>query len=223
MYYHQVEGGGWSARKCLCWATAILAIMMCIALYKVFNNATPASAMSNPVNYRRKEHMAPRGTHPFSGYFDQTSKGAALQTVTDYMATNEMLSDKSPLNRASLAGWLSLAYPPGNTVFNKGKQGGYCAVSSSNNCPAGLDFQCANRRWSKDAVGEALALSAVGSYYVPSPVEDANMQKIISLANDPVTPGCKTAGAGISTSGNQWSGPGLASHYGGMGGGGSYN
>ena len=88
---------------------------------------------------------------------------------------------------------MNLAYPPGDTHFVS-SQGQQCAVSGSNNCPSDLYWKCSNRKWSKDAIGEALALSAVGSYYVPSSVEDENMHKIVSLAHDPVTQACRVAG-----------------------------
>ena len=98
------------------------------------------------------------------------------------------------MSPAQLANYYNLTYPPDTTKFVPSSTGkGSCAVSSVNNAPWDLYWKCENKAWSKDAIGEALALSSVGSYYLPSSVEDANLHKVVSLAHDPVSPGCANA------------------------------
>jgi hypothetical protein len=83
-------------------------------------------------------------------------------------------------------------YPPGDTTFVQ-RNGQTCAVSATNNCPSDLYWKCSQSKWNPDAVGEALALAAVGSFYSPSLTEDANMHRIVAMAHDPVTPACANA------------------------------
>tara|TARA_B110000908_G_C10257441_1_gene456594 strand:- start:1704 stop:2270 length:567 start_codon:yes stop_codon:yes gene_type:complete len=129
-----------------------------------------------------------------SGLLVQTSskKGKPTDYVWDniaYKTGNIMMSP------AQLANYYNLTYPPDTTKFVPGANGkGSCAVSSVNNAPWDSYYKCNNSTWSKDAIGEALALSSVGSYYLPSGPEDANLHKVVALAHDPTTWGCADAG-----------------------------
>lgn len=172
---------------CLCLAAVAVAIIALITVHRWYQTEYLPSLK------HKEGAIGVRGASPYSGFNDLTSKGIRFQTPTDYMSLNEGRNDRSLLNRGQLANYMNLAYPPGDTHFvNAGGQ--QCAVSGSNNCPSDLYWKCANRKWSKDAIGEALALSAVGSYYVPSAVEDESLHKIVSLAHDPVTHACRDAG-----------------------------
>ena len=168
---------------CLCLAALAVTVIAALALYNFYQSD----------RMMKEGAVGVRGSNPYSGYYDLTSKGIRFQTPTDYMALNEGRVDRSLLNRGQLANYMNMAYPPGDTHFVE-KDGQSCAVSGSNNCPSDLYWRCANKKWSKDAIGEALALSSVGSYYVPSAVEDENMHKVVSLAHDPVTNSCRDAG-----------------------------
>jgi hypothetical protein len=123
----------------------------------------------------------------------QTSskKGRPTDYVWDniaYKTGNIMMSP------AQLANYYNLTYPPDTTKFVPGAGGkGSCAVSSVNNAPWDSYYKCNNSTWSKDAIGEALALSAVGSYYLPSGPEDANLHKVVALAHDPTSWSCANA------------------------------
>lgn len=128
-----------------------------------------------------------------SGLLVQTSskKGKPTDYVWDniaYKTGNIMMSP------AQLANFYNLTYPPDTTKFVPGAGGkGTCAVSSVNNAPWDSYYKCNNTTWSKDAIGEALALSSVGSYYLPSGPEDANLHKVVALAHDPTSWSCSNA------------------------------
>lgn len=128
------------------------------------------------------------------GLLVQTS--SKLGRPTDYTLDNTAYKTGNiMMSPAQLANFYNLTYPPDTTKFVPGaNKKGTCAVSSVNNAPWDSYFKCNNKAWSKDAIGEALALSSVGSYYLPSPVEDANLHKVVSLAHDPVTQNCANAG-----------------------------
>ena len=95
--------------------------------------------------------------------------------------------------------YMNAMYPPRNVQMKQGQNGSNCAVSNgdccSNTCPSDLNMRCQQQGWSKEAVGEALALSSVGSYYLPSGVEEDTLHKVVALAHDPIMPGCANAGA----------------------------
>lgn len=128
------------------------------------------------------------------GLLVQTS--SKLGRPTDYTLDNTAYKTGNiMMSPAQLANYYNLTYPPVTTKFvgPDGKGSGNCAVSSVNNAPWDSYFKCNNKSWSKDAIGEALALSSVGSYYLPSPVEDANLHKVVALAHDPVSANCANA------------------------------
>ncbi len=120
-----------------------------------------------------------------------TGYAQGVQVTSDYIGDN-MLNQPILMPKSNQANYLNMMYPPESTKFHGAHK--QCAVSGDNNCPTDLYWKCANNKWTKEAVGEALALSSVGSYYVPSPVEDRNMHEIIKLAHDPVTHDCASAG-----------------------------
>ena len=97
-----------------------------------------------------------------------------------------------------LENYMNLVYPPATTTFRPGTDGvTQCAVSTVNNCPSDLYYKCNKKTWSKEAIGEALALSSVGSYYLPSGVEEENLHKVVALAHDPTQAACANA-AGLA-------------------------
>ena len=123
---------------------------------------------------------------------DQTS--SKLGVTSDYVRDDKPMGGIM-MSPAQLANFYNLTYPPDTTKFIQ-KGNSTCAVSSVNNAPWDSYFKCnPNKPWSKDAIGEALALSSVGSYYVPSGPEDANLHKVVALAHDPVTWPCANANA----------------------------
>lgn len=129
-----------------------------------------------------------------AGLLVQTS--SKLGRPTDYTLDNTAYKTGNiMMSPAQLANYYNLTYPPDSTKFvgPDGKGSGNCAVSSVNNAPWDSYYKCNNSAWSKDAIGEALALSSVGSYYLPSPVEDANLHKVVALAHDPVSQKCANA------------------------------
>ena len=140
-----------------------------------------------------------------SNKFKPNKEGLLVQTSsklgrpTDYTLDNVAYKTGNiMMSPAQLANYYNLTYPPDTTQFvpgrnAQGQPAGSCAVSSVNNAPWDSYFKCNNKAWSKDAIGEALALSSVGSYYLPSPVEDANLHKVVSLAHDPVSTNCANA------------------------------
>ena len=102
------------------------------------------------------------------------------------------------MNPSQLANYMNAIYPPKTTTFKPGTDGiTQCAVSSVNNCPSDLYYKCNQKSWSKEAIGEALALSSVGSYYLPSGVEEENLHKVVALAHDPTQAACANA-AGLT-------------------------
>jgi len=129
-----------------------------------------------------------------STLLDMTS--SKLGRTTDYVSDDKPMGGIM-MSPAQLSNFYNLTYPPNTTQFTDGHGGvGKCAVSSVNNAPWDLYFKCDPKKpWSKDAIGEALALSSVGSYYLPSSVEDQNLHKVVALAHDPVQPQCKNANA----------------------------
>lgn len=97
-----------------------------------------------------------------------------------------------------LDNYMNLIYPPATTTFKPGTDGvTQCAVSTTNNCPSDLYYKCDKKTWSKEAIGEALALSSVGSYYLPSGVEEENLHKVVALAHSPTEAACANA-AGLT-------------------------
>lgn len=124
---------------------------------------------------------------------DMTS--SKLGRTTDYVGDDKPMGGIM-MSPAQLANFYNLTYPPKTTKFIPGLNGkGMCASSSVNNAPWDLYFKCdPDKPWSKEAIGEALALSSVGSYYLPSGPEDANLHKVVALAHDPTTWNCRDAG-----------------------------
>ncbi len=117
--------------------------------------------------------------------------------ASDYIAdgsTYRSLSGPDIAPPGLIKTYSDLIRPPPTTSFVPASDGvGSCAVSGAGNCPRDLYYKCEQKNWSPDAIGEGLALAAVGSYYVPSDVEDANLFKVVSMAHDPVTAGCANA------------------------------
>lgn len=184
MFYGSGPFDNMSNHFCLCLSAVAVAIIAIITVHRYYQD-----------EYLNKEGFSfARGRNhlPNPAFLGSSRKH---QQATDYITDNEASTSGygSALNRGQLSNYMNMAYPPGDTHFVEVK-GQQCAVSGSNNCPSDLYWKCANRKWSKDAIGEALALSAVGSYYVPSAVEDENMHRIVSLSHDPVTQACRDAG-----------------------------
>ena len=179
MFYGSGPFDNMSNHFCLCLSAVAVAIIAVITVHRYYQD-----------EYLNKEGlMAYRGSPaglPQANYLGSSRK---YQKATDYITDNEASRDVSVLNRGQLANYMNMAYPPGDTHFVEVK-GQQCAVSGSNNCPSDLYWKCANRKWSKDAIGEALALSAVGSYYVPSAVED-KIRPYSFFKHDPVTQSCE--------------------------------
>lgn len=94
-----------------------------------------------------------------------------------------------------LTSYTNTMYPPSTTSFKTGSDGiTQCAVSSVNNAPSDLYYKCNNKTWSKEAIGEAIALSSVGSYYSPSGVEEESLSQVVALGHSPTVAACANAG-----------------------------
>ena len=126
--------------------------------------------------------------------------------ATDYAVANQISTQADVANYANrpllmqpyqLKSYMNKLYPPTGTTVNSAG----CIVSDSNDCPKDLYWKCNDQAWSKDAIGEALALSSVGSYYLPSGIEEENLHKVIALAHEPVTAACRDAGVGVGQDG----------------------
>ena len=167
-------------------------LVLFIILYfatDLFKKDMPAAAMrGRPMSIRRR----PKEKY-IAGWLGASTQGRP----TDYVAdgrTYQNLDGGLLMPPHVAKSYQQLIHPPPTTNFVQSTQGGgSCAVSSVNNCPSDLYWKCEEKQWNKDAVGEALALSAVGSFYAASDVEDANLYKVVSLAHDPVSRGCSNA------------------------------
>ena len=181
--------GGLSKKGKWIIAILIVAVVLILALWafgalKSFGS----SGWSKMAGNRKEPYIA--------GWLGSSTQGRP----TDYIAdgsTYQNLYEKTgnllmPPHVAK--SYQQLIHPPPTTSFVPATDGrGQCAVSSTNNCPSDLYWKCEEKQWNKDAVGEALALSAVGSFYATSDVEDANLYKVVSMAHDPVSMGCMDA------------------------------
>ena len=166
-----------------CFLGAIAGIFVLALLFMngtLGSNGTSSGSMRN----RKKGRMSPQ-------YLGSTP---GKQVLTGPIADNR---PRPALMMAphQLDNYMNLVYPPSTTTFKPGADGvSQCAVSTVNNCPSDLYYKCNQKAWSKEAIGEALALSSVGSYYLPSAVEEENLHKVVSLAHDPVSAACANAG-----------------------------
>ena len=184
--YTDMSGGlgkrGW-------WIAGVLALIVVIVIVISFVLGWWKSWSGMKGNRLRKEPY-------IAGWLGASTQGRPTDFIADG-TTYQNLYEKSggllmPPHVAK--SYQQLIHPPPTTDFVPATDGrGQCAVSSMNNCPSDLYWKCEQKQWNKDAVGEALALSAVGSFYATSDVEDANLYKVVSLAHDPVTMGCANA------------------------------
>ena len=165
---------------------ALLAVYLCYVVLKFVTAQLDLGGnwYSVPMkNRKRRFQNAPSyGTSNTSmGVANSINTQAGLQNAGNRPLLMQPYQLKSYMNK--------LYPPPGTSVNPQG-----CIVSETNDCPKDLYWKCNSEAWSKDAIGEALALSSVGSYYLPSGVEEENLNKVIALAHEPVTAACRNAG-----------------------------
>ena len=175
------EGGGFGGNGC---GPAMLfaALIAALIVYLIMNK-------DSFTGKRRKARMLNSGM-PQSTWLGSTPQ---FQTLTGPISYNRA-APALMMAPYQLDNYMNTVYPPRTTKFTKGHDGhGCCAVSSVNNCPDDLYYKCNQQTWSKEAIGEALALSSVGSYYLPSGVEEENFHKIVALSHDPTTANCQNA------------------------------
>lgn len=183
---YNVTGGEDSDMIGKCGTPILLAILITIMVISMYKNGTGTAAKTGGLTGKREratsQYLGPRpGTQVLTGPIADNRPRPALM-----MAPHQ------------LDNYMNLIYPPATTTFKPGSDGvTQCAVSTTNNCPSDLYYKCNKKTWSKEAIGEALALSSVGSYYLPSGVEEENLHKVVALAHSPTEAACANA-AGLA-------------------------
>uniref|UniRef100_A0A6C0LLT3 Uncharacterized protein n=1 Tax=viral metagenome TaxID=1070528 RepID=A0A6C0LLT3_9ZZZZ len=169
-----------------CGMAMLLAVLITIMVLQVYKNGNGTSKGSAMTARRHRERMSPQ-------YLGSTP---GKQVLTGPIGYNKLQDKQLMMPPHAMQSYINQIHPPDTTWKTPGANGvGQCWVSSVNNLPHNSDlyYKCANNSWSKEAIGEALALSSVGSYYLPSEVEDQKLNKYVSMAHDPVTANCMDA------------------------------
>jgi hypothetical protein len=196
-------------QEILLWGSVVFAIVTLYQMYRAQCAVKAASAAVAPLttgvtpfrNTRRpvmggKRERLSQGNVPT--YLDQLNPTRESQWdllgATNKNSMAAAYSGSAGLNRADRNGMVSyLESLKGNQRSVDVGGGKSCTVSSYNNCPANLAYQCENNKfWNDNAVSEALALSATGALSVPT-MEESQLYNILRFSADGVEPGCSGA------------------------------